>query len=141
MIKIYVKRRFDLIFGLKKSTLLIEGCALKSLALNDSFDLPESSFLLQIKIEPDIYSNTMLINKLDSHKIIMVKPFGDNYFFIISDLILAVLSLVIWSISRSDIFLIAFCCTSIIYLFSTFFYTSIWGKKHAIKIELVGYKL
>lgn len=137
MVKIYIKRRFDPIFGLKKSTLLIDGCARKGLALNDSIDLPESSFLLQVKIEPDIYSNTLLINQLDSDKTILVKPFGNNYFYLISDLILAALSLSLWLIFNSDILFITFCVTSFIYLFSSFFYTSNWGKKHAIKIELI----
>lgn len=82
MINLKFERAREPLFFLKKCIILVDDCKFTEMERYKEVSLPKGSYLVQIRILPKYYSNTLLINELDHGKTIHIAGFFGRHKFL-----------------------------------------------------------
>lgn len=66
-------RNFEPLHIFKKAIIIIDGCTYGDVLHKKNISLPDGAYLLQIKILPRFYSNTLMINEADNERTIYIE--------------------------------------------------------------------
>ena len=66
-------KRFEPLHILKTSIIIVDGCTYAEMKHKKKIQLPDGTYLIQIKILPHFYSNTIMVNECDNEKTIFIE--------------------------------------------------------------------
>lgn len=134
MITIKFERAPEPLFFLKKSIILVDDCKFSEMERYKEVSLPKGSYLVQIRIMPNYYSNTLLINELDYGKTIHIEGFFGRHKFLTILLSIWAFVLAMWAFLNYDFLLFPVLIPSI-FILGYYFYFSKYPQK-ALKIGI-----
>lgn len=126
---LHFKRLFEPALLFRKSIVLIDGCNYFALQENAYVGFPPGTFLLQVKVQPNLYSNILLIGTADEGKTVKVSGIFNRSIYHSLIYITFLLSLITLAITREELLLIPLLLTTIPLLYWHFYY-----KRHTEKV-------
>ena len=134
MINLKFDRAREPLFFLKKCIILVDDCKYTEMELYKEVSLPKGSYLVQIRILPKYYSNTLLINELDNGRTIHIEGFFGRHKFLTILLSIWAFLLATWAFLHYD-FLSFPVLIGSAFILGYYLYFSKFPHK-AIKIEI-----
>lgn len=134
MINLKFERAREPLFFLKRCIILVDDCKFSEMERYKEVSLPKGSYLVQIRIMPNYYSNTLLINELDHGKTIHIEGFFGRHKFLTILLSIWAFVLAMWAFLNYD-FLLFPVLIPTIFILGYYLYFSKFPQK-ALKIGI-----
>ncbi|MGE5382998.1 MAG: hypothetical protein ACM3PX_06195 [Omnitrophica WOR_2 bacterium] len=103
MTSLHIRKPFELFFLFKDTFLLLDGCKYCHIKNNSVIELPTGTYLLQVRVMPVFYSNTIIVNEKDTDKTLVIKGFIHQKWYMILLLLSFILSSGIWYFTNNYI--------------------------------------